>query len=762
MSTYNDNLHNSVVSSLSEQEIALQSITAQYNAAEDTLYYRQSNRVTTFERLELANQALNFYQEARDKTVESNNRAINVQDAAVKSKSYLNKTVSNTSAAAANVQVASNAILRLASDVGSIFSIVNAANFESEIYYLSLRCKERMDETAFNAEAVSDTSMKATASVSQVPINDLTKRTNDVNAVIQELQAAVNAEYDKANGKVKSESAKLEVATNAEKKAEGELLVKQREYNSTRIAYNITNRELNLDLGVFGIETAVSVADQTGEVIINFNDYQSPFSDPSKLIENNPGIYKTTPYYPVDEYYLFVVKFQKESTFVLSNAEEIVTQYPLKDDKGNNNTDVRYAIITREDIKSPKIVENVVLKLQGDPTKPFDPSKDNTECQQLDSDGDPIVLGDQYVVFAMGVFDSKYKKAINNYEDYLTGASENFSLKVVMNKAYDIEQAVEENEGDEQVENMSIKFTADDKNILEELRKLGVSDQEILDNPPVHYRCMFLPVLTKNVHNVLLSKSMLTRLELIKMAIDTTQENNRSKVYSSKSLSDELGRIADLDVSLISEEENLDIEITKEITKLEATIKKLKQEIDAKDKKIDPLQKKIDRLEQRIKKAKDEQEKEKLESQKAEEERELESLRASMGEMSQESKNLNDEVDNKKEAQENLKKDIELRKNAINVFKSENELGFLFDDTIASKIPASNYTKAEYIPPLMKEKLGSYIVAFKPETTDNFGNRLIKNNCYLPVVLAVFDPGNSNKNKFGIALSMAESYITYK
>jgi hypothetical protein len=752
MNSYNDNLHNSVVSSLSEQEIALQSITGQYNAAEDTLYYRQGNRVTTYEKLQLATLTQKFYQEAREKTVENSNFSINVQEAADKSKSYLNKTVSNTSAAAANVQIASNAILKLASDVGSIFSIVNAANFESEIYYLSLRCKERMDETAFNAEAVSDTSMKSTASVSQVPINDLKKRADAVNASIQELQVAVNSEFEKANEKVKSESTKLEIATNAEKKAEGNLLVRQREYNSTRIAYNITNRELNLDLDVSGIDSAVNVKEQKAEIVVSFKDYKSPFSDPLKKITNDPEVYEHKPYYPVDVYNVFVVKYQKQATFALSNGEELVTQYPLEID-GKKSPDVRYNVIERADIESNhKIIETISMCLEGDSSKPFNP-----HFLQLDTDGDPIVLGDQYVVFVMGVFDPKYKKAINNFEDYLTGSSENFTLEV--NIPYPVK--IKEN-----AKNKSeILFEAKDEIIKEELNHLGIDAGDPLVKNPIQYRCMFLPVLAKNVKESVIRNSMLTYSELTEMAIDSAQHKNNEKVYKASSLSDRMSRIADLDRAIISEDEKLKAELQEQIKVQEGTIKHKKSKIEEHtkefaqaEKEIKNIDSKIDRIEKSGRpKAEKEREIKEENKTRIEHENKLNNLKKSIEE-------LTEEINKEKQTISNLEKDIKDQKKEENMLHHESEIGFIFDSIIASKIPASNYTVAtsDDGDVSIEDSPNKFKVEIKPETTDNFGNRLIEGNHYLPAVLAVFDPSNSNKDKFGVSLSISKHIIKYE
>lgn len=803
MNSYNDNLHNSVVASLNEQEISLQTISSKYNAAEDTLYYRQSNRITTHEDLQLATTVQKFYQEARDKTVECSNSSINLQGATDQAKDYLDKTVSNTAVAAANVQIASNAVLKLASDVGSIFSIVNAADFESEIYYLSQRTKERMDETAFDAEAVSQVSMEATSSISNVPIEDLKKRSDQINESITLLQTTVTSEYDKANNKVKADSAKLELATNAEKKAEGELYVRQKEYNSTRIAYNITNKELNLDLDVLGITEGVNVAEQTGEVVVNFNDYESPFPDPSSTIQTNQDSYGPSNYFPISSYYVFVTKYKKKSTFSISNAEEILNQYPLETN-GTQNEDVRYAVIERADIKHPQkegvtitsIGENLTLLLEKYIEGGFDPTKDNPNYYQLDSDGDPIVLGEQYVVFIMGEFEPRYKKNINNFDDYLSGASENFALEVNIPGAQwpllDLNGGGDhrnESSGSTDDDNhglnpekgvgSNIYFQADNTIVLQELKELLSEEayNEYIESgeQPVDYRCMFLPVVSKNVDDPTIVMSMLTASSLRKMDVGTQETNTNQKVTSSSSISDELSRLADIDQYIISQDEILKAELEENKKALEDSIESKRGVIIPQSAEVDKLERQIGNANSSLKKAEEKGDKDSIKKYKDKVEQlqgKLDDVREKVGSLSSDVDNHEEEIANINEAIANLEAEIEAKKSYESMLKNEDDLGFLFDETIACKIPYSCYSLGQLVKNEgenntsesgdSSDGLKPYYVELKPETTDNFGNRLVEDDYYLPVVLSIFDQGDSNKNKFGMKLSLGNSTFCYK
>ena len=76
----------------------------------------------------------------------------NLLYSASQQKSYTAQSVTNAAVCAANVQVAANAVLRLSSDMGSIYSMLSAADFGSEIYLQSRTAYSIMNETAYDAE----------------------------------------------------------------------------------------------------------------------------------------------------------------------------------------------------------------------------------------------------------------------------------------------------------------------------------------------------------------------------------------------------------------------------------------------------------------------------------------------------------------------------------------------------------------------------------------------------------------------------------
>ncbi|HET6991709.1 MAG TPA: hypothetical protein VFJ43_10315, partial [Bacteroidia bacterium] len=159
MNSYNDNLHSAVVTSLQTQELNQKQLKSDWNASMFTLYHAEGATITAEEKLITDTGTLEQKTAVYQQAVANSNISINLLSSATQANSYLGQSVTNTAVAAANVQVASNAIVKLASDMGSIFSIVNAADFDTDIYKLSQDAKRLINDTAYLAEVASDIAM---------------------------------------------------------------------------------------------------------------------------------------------------------------------------------------------------------------------------------------------------------------------------------------------------------------------------------------------------------------------------------------------------------------------------------------------------------------------------------------------------------------------------------------------------------------------------------------------------------------------------
>lgn len=422
MNTYNDNLHSSVVKSLNSQEAEIQSVQAELDASIYSLYYAQGAKITGEEQLAEALAEYNFQAKIKKQAVDCNSLAVNVNTIALDQKKYTAASVTNTATAAADVQIATNAIIRLASNMGSIFSIVNAADYGQDIYHQSRNAYEKMNQTAYEAEVASKLSMEASLLTAEVPYNTVADQAKGTSTAVANMLTIASADFDNASGTLTAKNDDLAKASDTEKAAEGMVEYLNTDYNSTKKAYIVNNNELNLALQV----PQKTITDHS--YVVNFNNYISPFhniirresDDLNKQLPAYKAVILTSDKmsFPVDFYYIFLVKNSNQPIFSIAEAEGLIA----------NAESGRYKKIPAPPI--PIIPETADINYPKSESL-FNPKNIPVEIEMntlLDSDGDAMMPGKDYVVFVLAVFDPAYQKAINNFDEYLTASSEKFAL----------------------------------------------------------------------------------------------------------------------------------------------------------------------------------------------------------------------------------------------------------------------------------------------------------------------------------------------
>jgi hypothetical protein len=79
----------------------------------------------------------------------------------------------------------------------------------------------------------------------------------------------------------------------------------------------------------------------------------------------------------------------------------------------------------------------------------------------------------------------------------------------------------------------------------------------------------------------------------------------------------------------------------------------------------------------------------------------------------------------------------------------KNKKAFFFNLKLAENVPFGNYSIAE---PISKDSL-TYEVKIDFSTSDNFGNALIDDKPYIPVILSYYNGAETNKNQYNNSLS---------
>lgn len=434
MNSNNDTIHTEIITSLDNQEIELKKQKGQYDASMLSVYYAQGNCITAAEKLKLANDDYEFQKDILQQAITVNGMSTNVMQTATSAKKYVEHTVTNAAVAAANAQIAANAVVKLASDVGTIYSMINAADFDAEIFEAADMAYKCINETAYLAESVSQKSMEASALMAEVAISNLVSKVTTTDADIKNLVNTVTANFDSAKERVTTVHQTLKSESETEKSAEGNLENVHAIYDASKMAYQLSNKELNLAVSVSETKDTIN---ENHQYTVSFNPFTSAFKQPDIEAET----------YPVEAYYILLVKDTAKKVFSMTDAESIITS------------------------------NNDCVSIKIDATSPATPYSKTISIHDLqDVNGESFQLGDNYVVFIYAVLSNTYKKNINVYEDYLTAPSFPFSIKNHLIPAHDI------------------KVRLSPKSSKTPNQQLVRFQVERALTSKVEYRCVFLPI----------------------------------------------------------------------------------------------------------------------------------------------------------------------------------------------------------------------------------------------------------------------------
>ena len=478
MNSYNDNLHSTVLASLQSQELKEQAILSKANASMFSLYYAEGATITANEKLESAKKEQRNKSKVKAQAVGNSNICNNVLSSATQADAYVQQSITNASVCAANIQIATNAIVRLASDIGSIHSIVNATNADTEISALTGEALHYISTTAYEAEKASQLSMEGSIGASEVSSSTVLDKAKVTSNNMGIVMGIATNDYNKAAQLVSADNTDWSTAYANEKKTEGTFEDLEIDLISTTEALNRTRKELNLNLTAIPIPKAENTS-----FLVKFHKIEAPFIWPKA---------KTS--HPVEEYNIVVVKESEKTTFSLSNAEAIVLDESELSKKETSYKSIKLSVnATSGDITTS--VPGVTIVSEEKDSKNTNERKKHSislEVKYLkanlkDSNGDFIDLGKNYVVFVMATYTPEYKKYINSYDEYLSAPSMPFCLT---NKL----AAVDEK---------SIKIPEIFKTEKKPRSGKTYSDEElsltfsVTENPDyesnVEYRCIFLP-----------------------------------------------------------------------------------------------------------------------------------------------------------------------------------------------------------------------------------------------------------------------------
>jgi hypothetical protein len=751
MNSYNENLNATVVASLQSLDLDEKTLKSQLNASMFTLYHAEGATITANDKLGASKDELKFKNSVKQIAVINTNISNNLLSSATQADQYLKQAVTNAAVGASNVQIAANAIVRLASDIGSIFSIVNAADFDTDIFHQADNVRNLMNDTAYDAEVASQISMDASKLTSEVSSSTVLDRAKSTNASIKDLLKIASADFDTASQTVNTDNATQATVSADEKVAEGALEDICIDYLASKVAYYSTNDDLNLNLTVksdaFSDSTDEDLSLMDGSKTpalsfnVSFNILKSPFP---------PFADSKRPTYPIENYSIFVVKDSKKSTFSVSNAETLLLSSIPK----------QYVpFVPAVAHPAPGVVLPIGpnyngLKLSADKSKISGPiyfesiiGKDESGVNYTlqDTDGDDITIGVDYVVFVMGSYYNDYKKLLNNFDDFMSAPSKSFCMKTELQAVGKLDISVAEIDKTEDLDDIRNLFTTElGKSVQNEAQTSDSSDDQ---KPPaysmqlkfsvkeypentdkVSYRCIFLPEPADVAKGLLTKSSLKSLIDIEYIGLKSVEEDHDSEVSTAE--------------TRVSKIELLQRQATTDHAAIEAQLTAFQ----AKNPNPEGDQAK------------------ELASLKA-------SLRASSSLLTKHDKDYKDEL----AALTTLKVKKVSTLNKL-VAQRHSIPGFFFNLPLAEQVSAGNYLPTVKVidknPPkteaansnnnTVKLVESNWTAFIGPDATDNFGNLLIANKSYIPVIVTLATVSEDKLVAYANAISDFETTKTFE
>ncbi len=388
MSTNKEKQHAALVDLLNNFDNRTSAIVIQYKETEQALLNAQL--ATYFAEQEYNEVAKNSITKEAiiKKTIECKQAGHNVLNIITHLKECSNQTITQASVNAGHMARASHGILLITSDMGSMYSIMQASEFGSELFILTQDVFKKTEDIAMLSEKASQLAMEIAADTAGVAATALLDKATYSYSLLDSLLKKLNDSYQEAKAEWDTKADTLAENKNTEILAEGSLKKIIAVKEAVNETYAVTNTFLNQQLQVKVTGT---------DILISFNTIQAPFK------EEKTEQVSTNILYPVKDYFLFFVKDSKKGLFDLNHAESIVAN-----EKANQYIQINPKLAGKT-IKTDKKLITCTINTGN--------------LKYKDNDGAAIETNTHYVVFLMAVYEEKYQRYINQYGAYLSAPS---------------------------------------------------------------------------------------------------------------------------------------------------------------------------------------------------------------------------------------------------------------------------------------------------------------------------------------------------
>jgi hypothetical protein len=400
MNTYNENLQQTVINTLSALSLQQANLDSLRTIAESTLYQAQGAEFTARDKLRKTAENVAIWQHLNEQSLVSENQIFNLLSSATKANADVTTCMTNSAAAASNVQIASNAIAALAADVGAALNIATASLYDTDVYNKIMSANSFINEVANESKNIAKDAMNASSYASEITSTEVLSQTQALKSKIDNIFKSARAQLSDFSNLAIAETGQLVQASQAERQAEGELRDTTSEVQAIETSYSNANKQLNYGLGVQVVSGA--------EIKVSFTPQPTalpPFNSSAALTS---AVREKAP-----NYYLTLLPTQNQSTFSLDQAQQLFAQRDPLLSTGS------FTLINVHEV-GKSITEPIYLSTT---TQEDDKDKD---VKAKDVFGNPISVGSSYVAYLYIELPQAYKQFINNFSDVLSAPTASF------------------------------------------------------------------------------------------------------------------------------------------------------------------------------------------------------------------------------------------------------------------------------------------------------------------------------------------------
>ncbi len=430
-STYKKELSSSIKNSNKEFVKEEYKLDHKKNASKVSLYYAHGQTEKTHNNFISTREDSKAAEKLNKKVVKATNFTENVVLAAKQSLQDSSSTTSNVSTAAANMQIAANAITKLASDVAALKSVAKNTANESKILHHTNKANELIQHAAKKAEEVSLVSMQATIEAAQATASTVVTNAEASLEAVKSLHSSTAANYSNLQELTVTDNENLTTARKNEKLASAKFDITKRQ----DMAIKATRRQVNKVSNHHLTMKDPQVKKNKGEHAELWPFSEIPAGDSYTIrfesYDNEEHI---------KNYRLIVAKYDDAEAFDINIAKDLDpgTYYQFAPAAPNNSKKRAYShtfyLLDAKEHAIPnhhfRIVEDGKKWHIQDNSDGMIELMDNVVTHlAVDYKGKPLERGTPYVAYVYAVYEENYQRTIDSTVGDLSQPSKKLTLQ---------------------------------------------------------------------------------------------------------------------------------------------------------------------------------------------------------------------------------------------------------------------------------------------------------------------------------------------